>query len=385
LSERKLRKARIAILGARGIPACYSGYDTLVEEVSIGLVAAGYAHVLVYCRSAYYKKQPRYLGGIRLVYLPAPRAKAIESLIHSFLSTVHVLRQRVDLIYFVDPANAPFCALLRLLGKKVIVHTDGLGWKRRKWGPIARRYYKLVELVCARVATRLITDNPVMQEYYAKEYGASSVYIPYGAEQHSGYDKSIYNEFNLSPKSYFLVVARLERENNVDFIIAEYVKSRVNLPLIVVGDAPYDSSYMLELRAAADSRVVFSGRIDNQAKLNSLYEGAYVYMHGHEVGGTNPSLLRAMHAAAAPLVIDADFNKRVIGAAGYIFKRRDGILTNWVEWLASHPSEVMEMGRKAKDHALINFDWRTVVDLHNNLFRSIVLPKGRSFKCAGKL
>ena len=159
---------KIAFLGARGIPACYSGYDTLVDELSRGLVKSGEAQVLVYCRSSYYKVHPVSYDGIRLVYLPAPRIKAFESLLHSFLSAIHVLSQKIDIIYFVDPANAPFCLLLRLMGKKVLIHTDGLGWKRRKWGPLARRYYKFVEWLSVKVMTMLITDNLEMKKYYLK-------------------------------------------------------------------------------------------------------------------------------------------------------------------------------------------------------------------------
>ena len=130
---------KVAILGSRGIPACYSGYDTLVEELSAGLVETGAFEVTVYCRKAYFYSWPETYRGAHLVYLSFPRMKGVESLLHSFLSSLQVLGQKVDLVYIVDPANAPFCLLLRLCGKKVVLHTDGLGWKRQKWGPLARR------------------------------------------------------------------------------------------------------------------------------------------------------------------------------------------------------------------------------------------------------
>lgn len=362
---------KVAILGSRGIPACYSGYDTLVEELSFGLACSGDFDVLVYCRSAYYEDHPDTLQGVRLVYLPAPRLKALESLLHSFISTLHVLGRRVDVVYFVDPANAPFCLLLRLFRKSVIVHTDGLGWKRRKWGPLARRYYKFVERLCAYTAAALVTDNPVMQEYYWEEYNAQSVYIPYGAEHHDGADETVYKELDLSPNRYLLVVARLEPENNTDFIVNEYTRSKVKMPLVVVGDSPYNPKYLARLHELADDRTHFVGRINNQRMLNALYKGAYLYIHGHEVGGTNPSLLRAMNAGSAPLVIDVPFNKTVIEKSGFVFKRENGHLSSMLEYLVTDPTGVMNKGLIAQKRAEISFTWDLVVEEHKKLFRHV--------------
>ena len=192
----------------------------------------------VYCRRAYFDTWPEIYRGAHLVYLSFPRIKGVESLLHSFLSSLHVLGQKVDLVYFRDSANAPFCLLLRLCGKKVVLHTDGLGWKRQKWGPLARRYYKFAEWVGVRAANALITDNPAMQEYYKKEYNADSFYIPYGAESGYGMDDRVYEQFGLVPSGYLLVVARLEPENNTTLIIEEYVKSKVMMPLVDRGGFP---------------------------------------------------------------------------------------------------------------------------------------------------
>lgn len=362
------KKMKIAILGARGIPPCYGGFDTFVEELSLGLVRLGDIDVIVYCRSSYYKNRPKSLDGIRLIYLFAPRLKAIESLIHSFLSSLHVLGQRVDIVYFVDPANAPFCLLLRLFGKTVIVHTNGLGWKRKKWGPLARRYYKFVEWLCAHTVNMLVTDNPMMQEYYRQEYGADSVYIPYGASHRSGLDESVYKEYGLSNKGYLLVVARLEPENNVELIIKEFTRSNISMPLVIVGDSPYNPWHLQQLQERANDRVCFVGRIKDQMKLNALYKGAYLYIHGHEVGGTNPSLLRAINYGTAPLVIDVPFNKVVIGKSGFVFKRKSGHLSSMLENLVNSPKKVIYKGRMAQERAKSSFKWEFVVEEHKKLF-----------------
>ena len=364
---------KVAILGSRGIPARYGGYDTLVEELSAGLVECGAFEVTVYCRKAYFVSWPEAYRGAYLVYLSFPRMKAAESIVHSFLSSLHVLTQKVDLIYFVDPANAPFCLLLRLCGKKVVLHTDGLGWKRQKWGPLARRYYKFAEWIGVRAANALITDNPAMQAYYKKEYNADSFYIPYGAESGYGVDDTIYEQIGLVPSRYLLVVARLEPDNNTTLIIEEYVKSKVTMPLVIVGDSPYDAEYMLRLRELANERVLFVGRINDQAKLNGLYKGAYLYIHGHEVGGTNPSLLRAMQAATAPTVIDVPFNTSVVGNDGFIFSKEPGNLSGLLQCLVKETDKIKKIGLNAKARVEENFRWEDVVNRHKLLFEKVTV------------
>lgn len=367
---------KIAILGARGIPACYSGYDTLAEELSHRLVQFQDTSVLVYCRSNYYQIRPDLYRGVQLKYIPAPHTKAIESLVHSFLSSLHVLGQHADVIYFLDPANAPFCVLLRALGKRVVIHTDGLGWKRRKWGPLARRYYKIVEWICAHTATALITDNPVMQSYYRHEYGVDSACIPYGGESQYGIDENIFREMEIKRKGYLLVVARLEPENNTDLVINEYMRTNLTLPLLIVGDSPYDSAFMARLRKLADYRVIFAGRISDQPKLNALYEGSYIYIHGHEVGGTNPSLLRAMHSGTAPVVLDVSFNRAVIGETGYAFNKDSGNLAKTLEELARKPGEVRQAGERARTRAKRLFNWEVVAREHACMFSATLREEG---------
>ena len=362
---------RVAFLGSRGIPASYGGNETFFEELALGLVEYGASEVIVYCRSAYYDSRPANYQGVYLVYIPVPRIKAMESLLHSFLSSIHVLGQKVDVVYFVDPANAPFCLLLRIFGRKVVLHTNGLGWKRSKWGPLARRYYKFTEWLCARTAHALVTDNPVMTEYYREEYGTDSFYIPFGAGNRYGIDETVHEHLGLVPDRYLLVVARLEPENNTALIVKEYVRSRLEMPLVIVGDSPYDSGFLAHLQNLANVNVLFVGRINDQEKLNALYKGAYLYIHGHEVGGTNPSLLRAMQAGAAPVVIDVPFNTSVIGGAGIVFNRDPGNLSNLLRRLMSNPEEVKEVGAKAQAHVEKNFTWGKVVKDHELLFHKV--------------
>ena len=364
-------KVKIAMLGARGIPARYGGFDTLVEELSIRLANHYGIDVTVYCRSNYYEQRHKYCSNVRCVYVSAFRIKGLESLLHTFLTALHALTKRFDILFIVDPANAPIGIFLKLLGKKVVIHTDGLGWRRRKWGRLSRKYYRWVESLCARYIKRLITDNPVMREYYLENYDRDSVCIAYGAENESGFDDSILDDFQLIKKQYLLVVARLERENNTDLIIQEYVSSGVDMPLVIVGDAPYDKEYMEILESLANKNVVFIGRIDDQAKLNSLYKWAYLYLHGHEVGGTNPSLLRAMGLGTAPLVIDVPFNLSVIEKCGFSFSSIEGNLSDILKELIKNPQEVEKIGMLSKERADHFYTWDDVAERYRDYFEKI--------------
>ncbi|MDD5644410.1 MAG: DUF1972 domain-containing protein [bacterium] len=362
---------KVAFLGSRGIPACYGGYDTLMEELALGLVSRGENEIIVYCRSNYFEDKPKNLKGIKLVYLPTVRIKPFESIIHSFLSSIHVLFQDVKVVFFVDPANAPFFLLLRLFGKKIVVHTDGLGWKRLKWNAIERKYYKFVELLCKWTANVLITDNPAMQKYYKDEYKTDSVYIPYGASNHEESNTNVYNELGIYEKKYLLLVARLEPENNPEVIIKEYVKANIDMPLVVVGYSPYNPVFMKKLKQAGNKKVIFTGFIRDQQKLNALYQGAFIYIHGHEVGGTNPSLLRAMDASTAPLVISSPFNESVISGCGFVFKKGEGALSIILKELVTKPDEVKRISLLAKKRAETDFKWKTVVNEYEKVFNRL--------------
>ena len=362
---------RIGIIGSRGIPAQYGGFDTLVEEVATRLSWHYSMDVTVYCRNSYYSEKPVNYLGVHCVYLPSWKVKGFESIFHTNLCVLHASLKPFSLVMVVDPGNAPFCLPLNLRKVPLIIHTDGLGWKRSKWGPLARRYYKWTELVATKVANYLVTDSTVMQKYYEETYSVYSVYIPYGYKVGEQGGSSALELLRLNKRGYFLVVARLEPENNVHLIIKEYASSPVKLPLIVVGDARYDNKYFKALQQLADQRVRFLGGIYDQKILNSLYENAYAYIHGHEVGGTNPSLLRAMGASTVPIVIDVPFNREVVGDAGIIFTKRHGSLSEKITELEQQPKKVLVLGRQAFLHASRVYDWDRVTDQYANLFKRI--------------
>lgn len=309
------------MVGTRGVPAAYGGFETAVEEVGRRLVDLGH-EVVVYCRGAEDPEQTEFLG-MELVHLPAVKRKSLETLSHTAVSARHLRRtgEGADVAVVFNAANAPFVPGLRRAGIPVAVHVDGLESRRAKWGGAGRRYYRLAESLSVRWADALIADAQGIADYYREEFGAPTELIRYGApiQEQPGHDRIA--ELDLTPGGYHLVVARFEPENHVLEIVQGYAASSAERPLVVVGSAPYADDYTAAVSAVADPdpRIRMLGGVWDQELLDELYAQALVYLHGHSVGGTNPSLLRAMGAGSAVAAYDVVFNREVLGEHGRFF------------------------------------------------------------------
>lgn len=357
--------ARIAMVGTRGVPARYGGFETAVEEVGRRLTARGH-EVIVYCRCA--EERLRHFHDMRLVHLPCLRRKTAETLSHTALSMLHVLAEQPDVVLLFNAANAPFLPLLRRGNVPVAVHVDGLEWKRGKWGPVGRRYYLTAERLAARWADALIADARGIQEYYSDTYGVPSRFIPYGApiQLEPGTDRLA--ELGLTSRGYHLVVARWEPENNVDTIVAGFRQSSSDRPLVVVGSAPYADDYTARVHAAAagDPRIQFAGGVYDQPLLDQLYANCLTYLHGHSVGGTNPSLLRAMGAGAPVIAKDVVFNREVLAETGEYFTDAAAVARAVNEAEATDRATMLR-GRSGQFRAAELYNWDKVADDYERL------------------
>lgn len=366
---------RLAIIGDRGIPARYSGFSTLVEQLATRLVSEHGAEVTVYCRTHYYAPEERSPDwrGVRRVFLPAPGGKSFESLVHTALSMGHAVTVgRQDAVFVLDPGNAPLCPLLRLRRWPIALHTDGLGWQRRKWSNLQRRYYRWSERVAVGVSDALVTDAKAMQAYYQETYGAGSSFIPYAGAVGGEPDAAAPARLGLLPGGYALVVARFEPENNVDLIIRGYLASSCTRPLVVVGGSPYRTPYVAGIEALAGERVRLLGRVDDPAQLNGLYAGAWLYLHGHEVGGTNPSLLRAMQAGAPCAAVDVVFTREVLGEAGLFFPRDEAALAELLNRLEADSAGLHARGEALRARAEAVYRWDAIADAYATLFTTLL-------------
>lgn len=363
---------RIAMIGTRGVPARYGGFETCIEEVGRRLVTMGH-EVIVFCRPVEGQPRPSEYLGMRLIWLPAMRKRSLETLSHSGLSVLHPALRGVDAAFVFNAANAPVIPVLRARGIPVATHVDGLEWRRAKWGRLGRRYYYAAEALAVRWSDALIADAQGIADYYRAEFDASTRLIAYGAPilDHPGSDRL--TELDLEPEGYHLVVARFEPENHVLEMVSGYSRSAATRPLIVVGSAPYAEAYTGAVHQAADERVRFLGGVWDAELLDQLYANAYTYLHGHSVGGTNPSLLRAAGAGACVIAWDVVFNREVLGdSASYVGSVGD--VVGMIERAKADPVAVRRFGAAAKA-AIARYDWDDVARRYETLADDIVVGR----------
>ncbi len=361
----------IALVGTRGVPARYGGFETCVEEVGYRLADRGH-RVVVYCRDATSEtpvaERPVSYRGMELVHKPAMRKRSLETLSHTALSVAHLFRNRTDAAIVFNAANAPFLPILRAARIPFATHVDGLEWQRGKWGRTGKRFYQLAERASVWWSDALIADARGISDYYRHKFDADTELIAYGAPI-VGDSSDRLHELDLTSRGYHLVVARFEPENHVHLIIEGYVASNATKPLIVVGSAPYADAYTAQLHALADDRVRFLGGVWDQELLDQLYANGLTYLHGHSVGGTNPSLLRALGAAAATTAFDVVFNREVLGDAGRYFAAADDV-RRLIEEAEADPDGTRSRGAAALRRA-DHYTWDGVADRYETLCRNL--------------
>ncbi len=356
----------IAMVGTRGVPARYGGFETAIEEIGQRLVQRG-NRVTVYCRDLVGgpSDKPSQHLGMDLVHLGAMRKRSLETLSHTGLSVAHMLRHRPDAAIVFNAANAPYLPLIRAAGIPVATHVDGLEWKRAKWGRAGRNYYQLVERLAVKWSDSLIADAAGIQDYYRQKFDAETVYLAYGAPLLAKGPADKLAQLGLKPQGYHLVVARFEPENHVHLIVEGFAQSAARLPLVVVGSAPYSDRYTNLVHGLGDARVHFVGGVWDQELLDQLYSNALVYWHGHSVGGTNPSLLRAIGSGTATNAYDVDFNREVLEESGRYFTGPEDV-ARLVAEAESPESDVPVRGAQAQRLAA-RFNWDLVADGYQRL------------------
>ena len=360
---------RIALLGTRGIPANYGGFETFAEHLSTRLVARGH-DVTVYCRAHYISPRQIEYHGVRLKVLPTIRHKYFDTIIHTFLSSLHAMPRRYDAALICNAANAPFAPILRITGTPVALNVDGLEHKRKKWNWIARKYYLMAERLATILPTETVTDARVIQEYYLARHKAVSTMIAYGAEVERRPDPVV-RRWRVEPNRYVLYVSRLEPENNAHLVIEAFKRVRTAHKLLIVGDAPYAKEYINDLKARArrDRRIVFTGFVFGR-DYKALQQNAYCYVHATEVGGTHPALLEAMGFGNCVLTLAAPENIEAIGDAGIAYADEKD-LAEQLQRVLRDGSLVQAYRNRAQARVRDAYEWDYVVDQYEDLFASM--------------
>jgi len=350
---------RLAILGTRGVPANYGGFETFAEQFGRRMAERGH-EVTVYGRNRYIARGLNTYRGMRIIRLPAPRAKYLETVVHTMFAAIHAIGGRYDIVYVCNSANVPAVILLRLLGRRVVLNVDGLEWQRAKWNPIGKAYYRLCAWAAARLPVHLVTDAHVIQDYYARAYGRRTDYFPYGTDLEPVPDDGTLARFGLEPGRYVLYVSRLEPENNADVVIDAYARVTSDLPLAIVGGAPYASDYIARLHATADPRVRFLGGVYGDG-YHVLRSHAAAYVQATEVGGTHPALVEAMGFGNVILANDVPEHREALGDAGRYY-RGPAALARELQAILDDSELAWELGRRAHARARAMFGWDAIAD-----------------------
>lgn len=378
MSSQATRPLRIALFGSRGIPASYGGYETLMEEISTRLAGLGH-EVTVYCRSHYTPRQLREHRGVRLVILPTLQTKYFDTPAHTLLSCLHAFARRYDAALMVNSANAMFMPLLSLARVPTALHVDGIEKRRAKWGPAGRLVYALSERLACVLPRVLVTDAAVIRDHYRRRYRADSRMITYGVDPRPPDRREVLDRLGLKERRYFLYVSRFEPENNPHRVIEAYRQTSGDLPLVMVGDAPYAARFIADLRRNADSRVLFPGAVYGDG-YRELQSGALAYVHATEVGGTHPALVEAMGYGNCLLVNEAPENREAVGDCGLFFRAAEPeTLTRLFEKVLNEPETAAELGRDAAEYARLHYSWDAVTRQYESLFRDLA-HAGRSGK-----
>lgn len=370
----------IALLGTRGIPASYSGFETCVEQLGQRLIERGH-QVTVYCRPHHITYQSTHYKGMRLVKLPTVANKYLDTIVHSFVSSLHALPHRYDIALYFIAGNSPVTWIPRLVGTKTILNVDGLDWKREKWPPLAKKYIQFAEYLATKLPTTYITDSRVVQGYYHNRFGQPPAYIPYGSEIETVPPGETLARFGLESGQYILFVGRLVPENCAHHLVEAFQGLDTDLKCVIVGDAAYAQDYIASLKASAqdDSRIIFTGYVFGEG-YHELGSNARIFVETSGVGGTHPALTEAMAFGNCVVVHNTPENLETIGDAGFAYDGKIGAdnLRRVLTRLLSNPELVKEYRQRAQRRAQTHYSWESVTDDYEKLFYEVCgkpLPK----------
>jgi len=363
---------RIAMIGIKAIPAHNGGFETAVDEISRGLAKLGH-DVVVYNRLGWSTYPYPEYDGVRLVTLPTLKSKNLSTIVHAFLSTMHLVFHRVDVVHYFITGTTLFAPIPRLLGMKVVCSVDGTDWQRGKWGRFARWYLRLSERLAVWFCHRLIGDSRDVVRYYREVYGSSPALITYGVRECTSGGLEWLDRFALKPRNYVLFVGRLVPENNIHQLIRAFEQTTTDKKLVIVGDDPWEKDYVQSLKSTGDPRIVFTGGVYGIGYVQ-LQRNAYLFVLPDEVGGTHPALVEAMGFGNCVLVNDTPSNLEVVAEAGFSYRGSEGAtdLQRRLQGLLNDPRIVEEFRAKAESRARATYNWDRVVREHVSLYVQVL-------------
>ncbi len=364
----------IALVGSRGIPARYSGFETFYEQLAIRLVQRGH-RVTVYNRSHFIKDIRGEYQGVRLVSLPSIRTKHLDTISHTLLSSVHSLTQRFDVVYYCIVGNSPLVWIPRLASARTLLNVDGEDWAREKWGRFAGWYQRQCERVARHTADILIADARGVERRYRQVHDVDTVFVPYGANVQSTDEDDVLERWSLRSRRYLLYVGRFVPENAIDVLLESFSRLDTDMKLVIIGDASYADAYKQQLfdRGSRDSRVVFTGYAFGR-EYQQLSSHAYVYVQPSAVNGTRPALLDQLGFGNCVVVRNSVVNMEVVEDCGASFDGDNPIesLRAVLARLLDDPVTVDAYRARACSRIDRYYNWDWITGFYEDLFGRLV-------------
>jgi glycosyltransferase involved in cell wall biosynthesis len=316
---------RIAIIGTRGIPNQYGGFEQLAEYLSIGLANKGY-DVSVYNSHDHIHQETTWKN-VHIIhcYDPEKQLSTAGQFIYDFNCIMDARKRKFDVLLILGYTSISIWGPLFPRKTATVINMDGLEWKRTKYSPKVRRFLVYAERLAVKFCDYFIADSPAIQTYLKEKFGIDSEYIAYGAEIFPSADEELLSSFELSPYNYYMILARMEPENNIETILDGFNASSSGRKLLVVGNTGNKYGQYLEAKFAGDKRILFTGAIYDAKKIHSLKHFSMLYFHGHSVGGTNPSLLEAMASQALIAAHNNPFNKAILKENAFYFSNAQDV------------------------------------------------------------
>lgn len=362
---------KIAIIGSRGYPYVYSGYETFISEVAPRLVKQG-VEVHVYCHKHLFKEKPKEVNGVYLHYMPCIKSKSLSQLSNSFLCTVHALFKSYDLLLYVNSANGVFGPFTKIFRKRTAINVDGLEWLRPKWKGLGAKVFYYSSKMATKWMDIIITDAEEMRKVYLKEFKTDSTVIAYGANIRYSSKAQLIEKWHLKKDEYYLIVGRLIPDNNALLILQAFVASKSKKKLVIVGDVPYEDEYATSIKQIKDERLLFTGYVNGSEQLAELYHNCFAYFHGHEFGGTNPTLLKALAYGCAILALDTVFSREVLNGDeyGFYFSNKTESIIQLLVSVETNSNQLNIYKEKSRKRITENYTWEKIADQYFELVKS---------------
>ena len=361
----------LRILGTRGLPAAHGGFETFAEYLALHLVQQGW-RVVVYCQEA--GNGPVFEDrwqGVERVHVSVPGDGPKSTIVFDWKATVHAASHR-DLCLTLGYNTAVFCALLRLKGVPNIINMDGIEWSRAKWGAVAKAWFWLNDWAGCWLGNHLVADHPAIKAHLSSRVRPSKITtIAYGADRITAAPDAGVRSLGLAPGRYLTLIARPEPENSILEVVSGFSQRPRGMQLAVLGHYDTGNAYHRAVMAAAGPEVRFLGAIYDKPVVQALRFHCAAYVHGHQVGGTNPSLVEALGAGNAVIAHDNRFNRWVAGPGAAYFDSADGLAVA-IEATLGSPDKLPAMREASIERFSDGLTWPQILDKYQQLLERYV-------------